>query len=112
MTATAGPGTSPVADGTTGERGQAVVGTAGRPAPAEGVELLGPVQGSGYREGVALVRRADGQTVQLGPLMYGLLSCMDGRRDRVELARVLSDHLGRRVGADHVARLTEKLAGQ
>ena len=35
-------------------------------APGEGVELLGPIRGSGYRDGVALVRRADGQMVQLG----------------------------------------------
>ena len=39
------------------------------------------VSGSGYKEGAALVRRADGQMVQLGPLMYGLLEEIDGERD-------------------------------
>lgn len=79
---------------------------------AEGITLLGPVQGSGYRDCVALVRRADGQMVQLGPLMYGLLECADGRRTADELASALSVTLGRKVGEDHVLRLAEKLAGQ
>ena len=79
---------------------------------AEGVELLGPVHGSGYRDGVALVRRADGQMVQLGPLMYGLLEAVDGRRTPAELAAAVSERLGRRMGAGHVMRLAEKLAAQ
>src|SRR5579875_2830702 len=81
-------------------------------ALAQGVELLGEVSGSGYNKGAALVRRADGQMVQLGPLMYGLLECLDGRRDRDELAAALSERLGRRVGREHVDRLAEKLAAQ
>ncbi|HET9078545.1 MAG TPA: hypothetical protein VFN68_16535 [Acidimicrobiales bacterium] len=79
---------------------------------AEGVELLGPVSGSGYKEGAALVRRADGQMVQLGPLMYGLLESVDGERDSDGLAVALSERLGRRVGPEHVDRLAQKLAAQ
>ena len=59
-----------------------------------------PVQGSGYREGAALVRRADGQMVQLGPLMYALLEAIDGRRGTAELADARSERLGRRLGDD------------
>ena len=81
-------------------------------ARAAGVELLGPVHGSGYRDGAALVRRADGQMVQLGPLMYGLLECVDGRRSLDELAAATSDRLGRRLDADQVRTLAEKLAAQ
>src|SRR3954447_20305179 len=81
-------------------------------ARAAGVELLGPVHGSGYRDGAALVRRADGQMVQLGPLMYGLLECIDGRRSLDELAAATSDRLGRRLDADQVRTLAEKLAAQ
>lgn len=44
------------------------------PALADGVQLLGPAQGSGYREPPALVRRADGQTIQLTPLLYAVLA--------------------------------------
>src|SRR4051794_37558293 len=90
------------------------------PAPAgaspfarvEGLELLGEVSGSGYREGAALVRRADGQMVQLGPLMYALLEAIDGRRDNAALATAMSERLGRRVEDEHVARLGEKLCEQ
>src|SRR5947209_1819180 len=79
---------------------------------AEGVELLGRLNGSGYKDGAALVRRGDGQMVHLGPLMYGLLECIDGRRDAGELAGALSDKLGRRVREQHVARIAQKLAAQ
>ena len=37
--------------------------------------------GSGYREPPALARRGDGQTFQLTPLLYLVLSAVDGRRD-------------------------------
>src|SRR3954468_1084498 len=83
----------------------------GRPAatPAlarvEGLELLGPVSGSGYKAGAALVRRADGQMVQLGPLTYGLLEEIDGERDNEALAEALSERLGRRLEAEQVAAL-------
>ncbi len=79
---------------------------------AEGVELLGSVHGCGYRDGAALVRRADGQMVQLGQLMYGLLECVDGQRDAPALAEALSERLGRRVQPEHVVRLAQKLAAQ
>src|SRR5919108_2018590 len=80
-------------------------------ARAEGIELLGDVHGSGYKDGAALVRRADGQVVQLGPLMYGLLEEIDGTRGHEALAEAMSERLRRRVEVEHVARLGEKLAG-
>src|SRR4051794_30420702 len=81
-------------------------------ARADGLELLGDVSGSGYREGAALVRRADGQMVQLGPLMYALLEAIDGRRDVDALADAMSGRLARQVEREHVAALAEKLAAQ
>src|SRR5579884_1195714 len=81
-------------------------------ARAEGVELLGDVHGSGYKEGAALVRRGDGQVVQLGPLMYALLESVDGRRTTTELADALCEKLGRDCDEEHVVRLAEKLAAQ
>src|SRR3954463_8472973 len=81
-------------------------------ARVEGLELLGEVSGSGYKEGAALVRRADGQMVQLGPLMYALLEAIDGTRDNDALAAAMSERLGKRVEAEHVERLAEKLAEQ
>src|SRR3954462_14405011 len=79
---------------------------------ADGVELLGDVRGSGYKDGAALVRRADGQVVQLGPLMYALLECIDGKRDTAGLASALCDKLGRACDEEHVVALAEKLAAQ
>jgi putative peptide zinc metalloprotease protein len=79
---------------------------------ADGVELLGPVHGSGYRDGAALVRRADGQMVQLGPLMYALLECADGERDRAALAAAISERVGRKLDEEHVDALAQKLAVQ
>jgi putative peptide zinc metalloprotease protein len=90
---------------------QPAVAAPGTFAPAEGLELLGEVSGSGYRNGAALVRRADGQVVQLGPLMYGLLEEIDGARDHAALAAAMSARLGRTVDPEHVVRLGEKLAG-
>src|SRR3978361_2123398 len=100
MTATAEP---------SAEAGAPVQGALGR---AEGVELLGDVHGSGYKEGAALVRRADGQMVQLGPLMYALLDCVDGSCDVKTLATQVSERLGRNVDEQQVVRLAQKLAAQ
>src|SRR3954453_22240832 len=81
-------------------------------ARVEGLELLGPVSGSGYKAGAALVRRADGQMVQLGPLTYGLLEEIDGERDDQALAEALSERLARRVEPAQIAALGGKLADQ
>src|SRR5215211_4124673 len=81
-------------------------------ARAEGLELLGEVSGSGYKDGIRLARRADGQMVQLGPLMYGLLEEVDGRRDVAALATAMSQRLGRTLGPEHVVKIGEKLAAQ
>ena len=83
----------------------------GVPARAPGVELLGELTGSGYAATPGLVRRGDGQTVQLTPLLYQLLDTVDGRRDDGELARELSNRTGRDVCADDIRYLiAEKLA--
>ena len=78
----------------------------------EGVELLGDIHGCGYRDGACLVRRRDGQMVQLGPLMYALLESINGQRDTHALTKELSERLGRRVKEEHVLALAQKLAAQ
>src|SRR5829696_4258007 len=90
----------------------AATGAPGLLSRAEGLELLGEVSGSGYKESASLVRRSDGQMVQLGPLMYGLLEEIDGRRDHAALAAAMSQRVGRRLEAEHVARIAERLAEQ
>ncbi|NYD40383.1 hypothetical protein [Nocardioides panaciterrulae] len=79
------------------------------PARADGVQLMGEMPGSGYRTPPALARRADGQVVQLTPLLYLLLSALDGRRGHDELAAHLSKATGRGVSGANVAQLTTKL---
>jgi len=81
-------------------------------ARAEGLELLGEVSGSGYKAGSRLARRADGQMVQLGPLMYWLLEVADGERDLDALAAAMSERIGRRLGPEHVAKIGGRLAAQ
>ncbi|MGN6252924.1 MAG: hypothetical protein ACTHNS_14030 [Marmoricola sp.] len=80
-----------------------------RPARAEGVQLIGEMVGSGYREPPALARRRDGQTVQLTPLLYAVLVALDGARDPDDLAGVVSAATGRAVSADNVRTLVDRL---
>jgi len=61
---------------------------------ADGIQLIGEMAGSGYRVPPALVRRADGQTVQLTPLLYALLQSVDGERDADALAAAVSERTG------------------
>ena len=80
------------------------------PERAEGLELLGALGGSGYRSDAFLVRRSDGQTLQVTPLLHAVLAHLDGSPlDAV--ARAVSEESGRTVTADDVAFLvSEKLA--
>src|SRR4051812_6229677 len=55
------------------------------PARADGLELLGEIPGSGYRQAPSLVRRRDGQTLQLTPLLYAVLEAIDGERSYPEI---------------------------
>src|SRR3954453_11890226 len=77
------------------------------PALADGVQLLGLAQGSGYREPPALVRRADGQTIQLTPLLYQLLQLVDGGQAVEDVANELSRRTGRLVNPDNVRTLVD-----
>ena len=77
------------------------------PVRARGVELIGAMKGSGYREPPALARRSDGQTLQLTPLLYAILDEVDGERSIGEIASRVSARTGRRVGAEDVAQLID-----
>ncbi|MGN6299948.1 MAG: hypothetical protein ACTHN8_02530 [Angustibacter sp.] len=78
-----------------------------RPARADGVELIGQMAGSGYREPPSLARRADGQTLQLTPLLYLVLDAVDGSRSYDEVAASVSATYGRTVSADNVRQLVD-----
>lgn len=57
------------------------------PARAGGIQLLGRSEGSGYREAPSLVRRADGQTLQLTRVLYLVLEAADGTHGMEDIAR-------------------------
>lgn len=75
------------------------------PFRADGIELIGETQGSGYREPPSLVRRADGQAIQLTRLLYLVLEAIDGNRSVDEVAEHASARFGRLVSPDNVRTL-------
>jgi putative peptide zinc metalloprotease protein len=77
------------------------------PVRADGVELIGEMKGSGYREAPALARRGDGQTLQLTPLLYLVLAEVDGQRECDEVAQRVSAAFGRTVSSDNVRTLVD-----
>ncbi|MFE8884362.1 hypothetical protein ACFYLX_00800 [Pseudarthrobacter enclensis] len=77
------------------------------PARADGVQLLGQAEGSGYRQAPSLVRRADGQTLQLTRLLYLVLEAADGSTDLDGIARHASEGSGRLVSPDNVRTLMD-----
>jgi putative peptide zinc metalloprotease protein len=77
------------------------------PTVAAGVELFGETPGSGYRKPPSLVRRADGQTIQLTPLLYEVLRAIDGQRDHHDIAALVSERIARTASAADVLFLIE-----
>ena len=72
------------------------------PRLADGVELLGEYQNSGYRQPPSLVRRGDGQVIQMSPLLYRVTCRIDGARDAAAIAELVTGDLGRTLTADQV----------
>jgi putative peptide zinc metalloprotease protein len=75
---------------------------------ADGVELIGEMAGSGYRVPPSLARRADGQTIQLTPLLYALLREIDGNRTPKEVSAAVSASTSRTVSEENVRHLVEE----
>ncbi|GAA2986010.1 hypothetical protein [Actinokineospora diospyrosa] len=101
MSVISGPGTAPGRDA-----------DASRPAVptrADGVLLIGEMSGSGYRRPPALVRRADGQVLQLTPLLYRVLEAVDGHSDHDGIAERAGAAVGRRISGQDVRVLLDKL---
>jgi putative peptide zinc metalloprotease protein len=80
----------------------------GVPRLADGIELIGEYEDSGYKEPPSIARRADGQIVQLPALLYLVAESVDGRRTYEEIAARVTEASGRGVGAEDVQFLIEK----
>jgi putative peptide zinc metalloprotease protein len=75
------------------------------PRLASGVELLGEMKDSAFEKPPALVRRADGQMIQLSRLLYLVACQIDGSRAPEAIAALVTDDLGRSLSADQVSYL-------
>ena len=75
---------------------------------ADGIELLGKFEDSGFRDAPRLVRRADGQVVQLTELLYAVVEATDGRRDADAIAAIVSWRFGRQVSGGNILYLAER----
>ncbi|MGH3913238.1 MAG: hypothetical protein ACRDTC_07495 [Pseudonocardiaceae bacterium] len=77
------------------------------PRLAEGTELIGEYEGSGFQEPKYILRRADGQIIQLPHLLYLLASNLDGKRTLDQVANRLSGEFGRDLQAEQVSYLLD-----
>jgi putative peptide zinc metalloprotease protein len=77
------------------------------PRLTEGTELIGEYQGSGFQEPRYIVRRADGQVIQLSRLLYLLAGSLDSQRGLGQVAGVLSAELGKLVNPEQVSYLID-----
>ena len=75
---------------------------------ADGVELLGRYQGSGFRTTPYLVKRSDGQVIQVTELIYLVATCLAAGYHLHQVAsRITSEH-GRSVSVENVAFLVNQ----
>ncbi len=80
------------------------------PAPfrlAAGTELLGEYEASAFTQPRYLLRRADGQVIQLTRLLYLVTSAL-GSGPGVDIVACASEQLGRPVSVDNVNYLIDQ----
>ena len=75
---------------------------------APGVELIGQVEGSGLTEPPYLVRRSDGQTVQLTRLLFALLEQAEPNRDLAVVGQRAGEELDVRIAPEQVRHVLDR----
>jgi putative peptide zinc metalloprotease protein len=75
---------------------------------AAGVELIGRYEDSGFKEPPYLVRRHDGQIIQLPELLYAITEAADGSRNYAAIADSVKTRLSVLLKPPEVAFLVEK----
>src|SRR5215212_8579365 len=78
------------------------------PRLAAGIELIGRYEDSGFKQAPYLVRRADGQVIQLPHLLYAVAEEVDGRRHHEEIAARVTQAFGRGLDAEAVRFLIDE----
>ena len=81
------------------------------PRRADGVELLGRYEDSGFKDPPYMVRRVDGQIIQLPHLLYVIAEAADGSRDYSALADEIKCRLNVLLAPEDVGFLVEKRLG-
>src|SRR5215212_10882599 len=80
-----------------------------RPAqPAPGLELIGQMQDSGFEDPPYLVRRADGQVVQLPELLYVVLDSLGPKRGYDDVADSVADRFGAQLDPEDARFLVDE----
>ena len=78
------------------------------PRRAAGVELIGRYEDSGFKDPPYLVRRVDGQVIQLPSLLYAIAEAADGSRNYAALADSVKAALNVLLEPEDVGFLVEK----
>ena len=74
---------------------------------APGTELLGEYEASAFTQPRYLLRRADGQVIQLTRLLYLVISAL-GSEPGIDLVACVSEQFGRQVTADNIKYLIDQ----
>ena len=90
------------------ERGGPAEPAAPPPQLADGVELIGEFEDSGFKQPPYIARRADGQVVQMAPLLYALAEEVDGTSRHDEIAERLSHRIKRGVTGEMAEALIDQ----
>src|SRR3954469_18201444 len=98
------PEVLPVADRAPVSQGPATE----KPRLAHGIDLIGKYEGSGFKEPPYIARRADGQVIQLAPLLFLMAELADGQHTNEEIAAAVSEAIKRGVSADNVRQLVDE----
>jgi putative peptide zinc metalloprotease protein len=78
------------------------------PKLADGVELIGEYEDSGYKNPPSIARRADGQVVQLPQILYVVAEAIDGKRGYAEIAELVSHAVGRQIAPEDLKFLVDE----
>jgi putative peptide zinc metalloprotease protein len=79
-----------------------------RPRVADGIELLGEYEDSGYKKPTYIARRADGQIILLTQLLHLIAEECDGNGSYSDIAERVSDRFGKTVSVDNVRQLADE----